>query len=163
MLLKRSLSTSYTARGSRNTVTLSWDLVMSNMECCGVNNYTDFLEASQFVAASSEEGVGRKVKALLSFMVFIILPMQVPEACCILQGDHSLLQPADENCVVSPSTTNSYLFKVTTSIQYFLTRISRWISFHSRLLETGLTRYFIPILYHFRDATTSFSTWCQKI
>ena len=64
MLLKRSLSTSYTARSSRNTVTLSWDLVMSNMECCGVNNYTDFLEARQFVAASREEGGGRKVKKL---------------------------------------------------------------------------------------------------
>ena len=45
-------------------MTLSWDLVMSNMECCGVNNYTDFLEARQFVAASREEGVGRKVKEL---------------------------------------------------------------------------------------------------
>ena len=64
MLLKRSLSTSYTAHSSRNTVTLSWDLVMSNMECCGVNNYTDFLEARQFVAASWEEGGGRKVKML---------------------------------------------------------------------------------------------------
>ena len=60
-LLKRSLSTSYTSRNSRNTVTLSWDLVMSNMECCGVNNYTDFLEARKFVETSRQEGVGRKV------------------------------------------------------------------------------------------------------
>ena len=111
MLLKKSLSTSYTGRSSRNTITLSWDLVMSNMECCGVNNYTDFLEARQFVAAAREEGGGRKVKSN-KFSSLIRLPIQVPEACCILQGDHSLLQPADENCVVSPSTTNSYLFKV---------------------------------------------------
>jgi len=94
-LLKRSLSTSYQAKNNRNAVTMSWDLVMTNMECCGVNNYTDFLEARQFVEASREEGIGRKV----------------PEACCILQGDHILLQPADEQCVVAPSTTNSYLFK----------------------------------------------------
>jgi len=95
MVLKKSISTSYTTRNSRNTLTLSWDLIMSNMECCGVNNYTDFLEARKFVAGSRDEGIGRKV----------------PEACCILQGDRILLEPADENCVVSPSTTNSYLFK----------------------------------------------------
>eukprot|EP00092_Neocalanus_flemingeri_P034162 GFUD01037150.1.p1 GENE.GFUD01037150.1~~GFUD01037150.1.p1 ORF type:complete len:287 (+),score=63.87 GFUD01037150.1:215-1075(+) len=93
--LKKSISNSYTTKNSRDAITLSWDLVMTSMECCGVNNYTDFSQARKFVAASREEGVGRKV----------------PEACCILQGDHSLLQPADENCVVSPSTTNSYLFK----------------------------------------------------
>ena len=61
-MLKKSISTSYTTKNSRDTITLSWDLVMANMECCGVNNYTDFLEARKFVAASREEGVGRKVE-----------------------------------------------------------------------------------------------------
>jgi len=93
--LKRSLSTSYTARSSRNMETMTWDLVMSNMECCGVNNYTDFRDATKFVDAARKEGVGRTV----------------PESCCILQGEHALLQPADEGCVSGPSTTNSYLFK----------------------------------------------------
>lgn len=95
MLLKNSLITSYTGRPNRNTVTLSWDLVMANMKCCGVNNYTDFLEARQFVNNAREEGLGRKV----------------PEACCILQGDWSLLEPADEKCVSEPTATNSYLLK----------------------------------------------------
>lgn len=94
-LLKKNLVNSYTTRNSRNTVTWAWDLVMSNMECCGVNNYTDFLEARSFVANSRQEGLGRKV----------------PEACCILQGDRSLLIPADDDCIKTPSTTNSYLFK----------------------------------------------------
>ena len=94
--LKFSITNSYTTKDYRDPITLTWDLVMSNMECCGVNNYTDFLEAKRFVSASREEGLGRKV----------------PEACCILQGDPALLRPADDNCIVSPSTANSYLFKV---------------------------------------------------
>ncbi len=94
--LKFSITNSYTTKDYRDPITLTWDLVMSNMECCGVNNYTDFLEAKRFVSASREEGLGRKV----------------PEACCILQGEPALLRPADDNCIVSPSTANSYLFKV---------------------------------------------------
>jgi len=92
-LLKESLSTSYTGRSSRNTMTLSWDLIMSSMGCCGVNNYTDFRDARQFVSDARKEGLGR----------------MVPEGCCVLQGDRVLLEPADKNCIVSPSTTNSYL------------------------------------------------------
>jgi len=92
--LRRSLTDTYTTRNNRDPVTLSWDLVMSNMQCCGLNNYTDFLDANKFNAVIIQEASGQKV----------------PEACCILQGDKSLLIPADENCIVSPSTANSYLF-----------------------------------------------------
>ena len=94
--LKLSITNSYTTKDFRDPITLTWDLIMSNMECCGVNNYTDFLEAKRFVSAAREEGLGR----------------MVPEACCILQADPALLRPADDNCIVSPSTSNSYLFKV---------------------------------------------------
>jgi len=92
--LKQTITNSYTTSDYRDPITLTWDLVMSNMECCGVNNYTDFLDARKFTAAAREEGIGRKV----------------PEACCILQGQKSSLVPADPNCIVSPSVTNSYLF-----------------------------------------------------
>ena len=40
------------------------------------------------------------------------LAHQVPESCCILQGDRSLFQPADEDCMTAPTTANSYLYKV---------------------------------------------------
>ena len=60
--LKKSISTSYSLSSSRNTVTMSWDLVMANMECCGVNNYTDFREARLFVKKSKGEGLGRMVR-----------------------------------------------------------------------------------------------------
>jgi len=90
-LLKQSFSTSYMGRSSRNSLTLSWDLVMSTMQCCGVNNYTDFRDATQFVSAARMEGLGRKV----------------PDVCCILQEEKAT--PADNNCIMSPSTSNSYL------------------------------------------------------
>ena len=60
--LKKSISTSYSLSNSRNTVTMSWDLVMANMECCGVNNYTDFREARLFVKRSSKGGLERMVR-----------------------------------------------------------------------------------------------------
>jgi len=93
--LKNSLSTSYTVGSNKNTVTLSWDIVMANMQCCGVNNYSDFRDASLFVESAREEGLGR----------------MVPESCCILQGDRALFQPADEDCIAAPTTANSYLYK----------------------------------------------------
>ena len=95
--LEQSLYLSYTSNNFRNPVTITWDAVMSNMECCGVNNYTDFLHASKFVAAAREEGLGRRV----------------PESCCVLQGDKSLLLPTDETCIASPTTANSYFIQVT--------------------------------------------------
>ena len=60
--LKKSISTSYSLSTSRNTVTMSWDLVMANMECCGVNNYTDFRGARLFVKKSREDGLGTMVR-----------------------------------------------------------------------------------------------------
>merc|ERR1712241_78167 len=93
--LRRSITESYTSQQYRDPVPLSWDLVMASMQCCGVNNYTDFHSAAKFQAGILQEGLARKI----------------PEACCILQGEHALLQPADEDCVASPTTTNSYLFK----------------------------------------------------
>ena len=59
--LTQTITNSYTTSDYRDPITLTWDLVMSNMECCGVNNYTDFLAARKFIAAAREEGIGRKV------------------------------------------------------------------------------------------------------
>ena len=46
--LRRSITENYTTRQHRDPVTLSWDLVMASMKCCGVNNYTDFHSATKF-------------------------------------------------------------------------------------------------------------------
>eukprot|EP00092_Neocalanus_flemingeri_P079328 GFUD01098813.1.p1 GENE.GFUD01098813.1~~GFUD01098813.1.p1 ORF type:complete len:292 (+),score=99.27 GFUD01098813.1:117-992(+) len=91
--LKSTLSKYYTTGDNKDAVTLSWDLIMAQMSCCGVDGYEDFRTARLFVEKSSEEGLGR----------------QVPESCCILTGDPLLLNPADPSCIISPTQSNSYL------------------------------------------------------
>jgi len=91
--LKTSLSKYYTTGANKDAVTLSWDLIMAHMSCCGVDGYQDFRTAPLFVQKSGTEGLGR----------------QVPESCCILTGDPLLLQPAFPSCIISPTTSNSHL------------------------------------------------------
>jgi len=93
-LLKSSLST-YTTEAPRDAVSVSWDLLMSSQQCCGVNNYTDFGSARKFQEASRQERIGRIV----------------PESCCILQGPRRDLVPADNGCVTGPNRQNSYFNK----------------------------------------------------
>uniref|UniRef100_A0A2P2I445 Tetraspanin-1 isoform X1 n=1 Tax=Hirondellea gigas TaxID=1518452 RepID=A0A2P2I445_9CRUS len=45
-LLKFSLQKYYSTPQRANAVTLAWDAVMEELECCGVNNYTDFEKAA---------------------------------------------------------------------------------------------------------------------
>jgi tetraspanin-18 len=93
-LLKSSLS-SYTTETPRDAVSVSWDLLMSSQQCCGVNNFTDFRNARMFQEVSRREG-GLQI---------------VPEACCILEGPRRELRPADHRCVASPDRQNSYFNK----------------------------------------------------
>jgi len=90
--LKTTLSKYYTIGENKDAVSLSWDLIMAHMSCCGVEGSGDFRTAKLFVQKSSAEGLGR----------------QVPESCCILTGDPLLLTPAHPACITSPSQHNSY-------------------------------------------------------
>jgi len=91
--LKSTLSKYYTTGDHGNAVSLSWDLVMAHMNCCGVDGYTDFRTAKLFVEMSSREGLGR----------------QVPESCCTLSGDPLLLNPTHPSCTTRPTQSNSHL------------------------------------------------------
>jgi len=91
--LKSTLAKYYTVGDNKDAVTLSWDMIMAQMSCCGVDGYEDFRTAKLFVQKSSAEGLGR----------------QVPESCCVLTGIPRLLQPEDPSCIISPTETNSYL------------------------------------------------------
>jgi len=91
--LKSTLTKYYTIGENKNAVTLSWDMVMAHMSCCGVEGYQDFRTAKLFVQRSSAEGLGR----------------QVPESCCILTGVPTYLQPEDPSCIISPTENNSYI------------------------------------------------------
>merc|ERR1719187_2844822 len=90
--LKTTLSMYCTIGENKDAVSLSWDLVMAHMSCCGVEGSGDFRTAKLFVQKSSAEGLGR----------------QVPESCCVLTGDPLLLTPAHPACITSPSQHNSY-------------------------------------------------------
>ena len=74
--LVRSISSSYTTASHRDPVTLSWDLVMASMQCCGVDNYTDFHSAAKFQAGILEEVAGSL--ALCTVPALLCLPDSVP-------------------------------------------------------------------------------------
>jgi len=91
--LKSTLTKYYTIGDNKNALSLSWDMVMAHLGCCGVEGYEDFRTAKLFVQRSSAEGLGR----------------QVPESCCVLTGVPAYLQPEDPSCIISPTEDNSYI------------------------------------------------------
>lgn len=87
----------YTTKEQRDAVTLSWDFMMAELQCCGVEGYADFEKAVEFKKYTREEAKGQVV----------------PEACCVLDTSKAMSNfiPADSNCITAPTTTNSYMNK----------------------------------------------------
>jgi len=86
----------YTTKERRDAVTLSWDFMMAELKCCGVNGFEDFQSAEEFSKYANGQ--------------------VVPETCCKLkdytQSDKDqLFVPVDENCINAPSITNSNMNK----------------------------------------------------
>ncbi|KAF6212809.1 hypothetical protein GE061_010518 [Apolygus lucorum] len=63
--------------------TAVWDGIMVKMSCCGVNNYTDFVQSANFTQSG----------------------LKVPPSCCRMVNNTSLL---DNNCPRDPKQENSY-------------------------------------------------------
>ncbi|XP_050717143.1 tetraspanin-21-like isoform X1 [Eriocheir sinensis] len=63
--------------------------LLPQLQCCGVNNYTDFQQATLWQNNKSSNAV-------------------VPEACCKLEGDPRNFLPEDPSCPSRPSQENSY-------------------------------------------------------
>lgn len=93
--LKDSLEKYYTTESQRNAVTLSWDHVMAQMGCCGVEGYKDFEKARPFMDQVAREGTEAKV----------------PAACCLLReaSNPLTITPEDPQCIRYPSESNSFL------------------------------------------------------
>lgn len=88
-IFKSTIREYYTTPDRADGVTVAWDQIMVQLQCCGVDNYYDFAD-SQFRLKGN---------------------MTVPKACCALVGDVTNtqnLQPKDPRCPYSPSQTNSY-------------------------------------------------------
>ena len=73
-------------------------------ECCGVHSSEDFSQATEFLKYARDEGEGQII----------------PEACCMLADSSTngeLFTPRDVNCISTPTTSNSYMSRVST-LQY---------------------------------------------
>ena len=62
--LRSSLSKYYTIGETKDAVSLSWDIVMAHMRCCGVEAPDDFRTAKLFVQKASAERLGRQVSIM---------------------------------------------------------------------------------------------------
>lgn len=86
----------YTTSERRDAVTLSWDFMQAELQCCGVESYKDFEKATNFIKYTREEQSGQVI----------------PESCCILKDSQSVTElfiAKDKNCLTSPTTYNSYM------------------------------------------------------
>jgi len=84
----------YTDAEHRDAVTLSWDFMMAELECCGVNDYRDFEGAEKFKQYT--RGTGQLV----------------PESCCFLKNytqtdGVNLFTPKSDQCITNPTSSNS--------------------------------------------------------
>ncbi|XP_065075158.1 tetraspanin-18 [Ochlerotatus camptorhynchus] len=88
--LQTTISKYYSSndRNQSDAVTLMWNYLMSEMHCCGVDDYKDFNLSDKW-----NESKGSRV---------------IPEACCT---QTSLFELLDKNCPYSPSDSNSYYKK----------------------------------------------------
>lgn len=107
--LKHTLKKYYSTPVQANSMTVAWNALMAELECCGVNNYTDFQQATMWQANKSSEVV-------------------VPQACCVLRGDPMKFLPLDPLCTTNPNDENSY----------YLTgcygRLMQWVENHVNVL-----------------------------
>ncbi|XP_068248834.1 LOW QUALITY PROTEIN: tetraspanin-1-like [Palaemon carinicauda] len=87
--LKLTLKKYYSTQSTANSMTVSWNALMAELKCCGVNNYTDFELASMWQTNKTDG-------------------MVMPVACCILEGDPKKFKPLDPSCVSDPTPENSY-------------------------------------------------------
>ncbi|XP_071516248.1 tetraspanin-1-like isoform X1 [Panulirus ornatus] len=87
--LKHTLKKYYSTPVQANSMTVAWNALMAELKCCGVNNYTDFQQATMWQANKSSEVV-------------------VPQACCVLRGDPMKFLPLDPLCTTNPNDENSY-------------------------------------------------------
>lgn len=81
----------------KDGISLMWNQLMAQFQCCGVDSYSDF-ETSPFWLQNK----GSRT---------------IPDACCKL-SDKTLLIPIDHNCPYTPSDANSYYMKVRMDLSF---------------------------------------------
>ncbi|KAL7644288.1 UNVERIFIED_CONTAM: hypothetical protein RMT77_005115 [Armadillidium vulgare] len=101
--LKVTLRKHYTHQTEPNSISVTWDAMMTQMHCCGINNFTDFELAHRWQRENESDYI-------------------VPRACCILQTEALEVQEGvraqgsgpfaypllDDSCLYNPTENNSY-------------------------------------------------------
>ncbi|KAL6268409.1 tetraspanin-1 isoform X2 [Pogonomyrmex barbatus] len=82
--LKSTIVKYYATGDKTDTVTVAWDGIMSELHCCGAENYLDFRENTNWTSKFPGK--------------------TVPEACCI--KENYVLK--DPSCPITPTVSNSY-------------------------------------------------------
>ena len=90
------------------------------LQCCGVDSSDDFKSAVEFIKYTNEANAGQVVPEVRGrlYKLFSLLfggrfkTHFLCKACCKLEGQTALFKPVDEDCIYSPSTTNSYMNRV---------------------------------------------------
>ncbi|XP_070501913.1 tetraspanin-18B isoform X1 [Chironomus tepperi] len=122
--LKTTIKEYKSSGKEKDGVSLMWNQLMAQFQCCGVNSYSDF-ETSPFWLSNR----GSRM---------------VPEACCQL-SDKTLITPSDLNCPYSPSDENSYYMRgcQTTLIDYLRANCNTIIGITGGLILVQLLAAFL--------------------
>ncbi|KAL3886984.1 hypothetical protein ACJMK2_026940 [Sinanodonta woodiana] len=83
--LKQGIQNEYKGLAGTNLVSMAWNVVMQNFQCCGVDSYSDFTGAKQWNDS---------------------MTLKAPFACCktLPKGTSA----SDTDCGTAPDSTNSY-------------------------------------------------------
>ncbi|XP_074657183.1 tetraspanin-1-like [Tubulanus polymorphus] len=108
--LKAVIVTDYTGSWSGNAASLFVETLQIQLECCGVDSYTDLQNATNWNRGSK----------------------QVPESCCFLSNKASVPpsypNPVNSSCPEYPTTSNSYYQTSCISlITSYVSKYSTWV------------------------------------
>ncbi|XP_041373148.1 tetraspanin-18-like [Gigantopelta aegis] len=95
-----SIREDFTGFNGTDVITLGWNFAMISFKCCGVDNYTDFWNASRWIRTYNDP--------TLNFTQ----TLEAPIACCKLNGTFPNVEaPANFTCAVHPNPEISNIDK----------------------------------------------------
>lgn len=91
--MKKSIADYYKGDLSQEPVSLAWNSLLIEFDCCGVDNYMDFMNATNWNKTYNGQ----------------TLDLKTPLSCCIgIEGEFpDIKYPADTTCATNPTDTKS--------------------------------------------------------
>lgn len=95
-----SLRDDYVGINSSDAISLGWNFAMTAFKCCGVNNYSDFLNTKKWIRDYTVPGTNETFN------------LTVPIACCKMNGTFPNVDPPrDLTCAEIPTPDNANIEK----------------------------------------------------